>query len=157
MFDRKSYFQFLKEIRKRYKWLRPGDYEPYLICANWELMMSPIERIVWGDLRYHGLRFYPQYPAGIYFIDFADPETMVGIEVDGEAYHRDRVKDEKRQQKLEKLGWKIVRIDGWEVVEKHEFYIHKILEAMKYKRQMPQFSEEDDCGQQWDLDEVFEE
>ena len=157
MFDRKSYFQFLKEIRKRYKWLRPGDYEPYLICANWEWMMSPIERIVWGDLRYHGLRFYPQYPAGRYFIDFADPEAMFGIEVDGKEYHQNRKKDEQRQQKLEAMGWKIVRVSGSEVVKEHEYYIYRILAAMGYRRQMPQFFEEDDNGRQWDLQEVFED
>jgi very-short-patch-repair endonuclease len=155
--EKKNYFATLKKIRERYKWLKPGDYEPYLVCQNWERIMSPIERIVWSDLRYHGLRFYPQYPAGIYFIDFADPETMIGIEVDGKAYHQDQEKDEQRQQELEKMGWTIVRIAGFETVEKHEFYIHRILEAMGYKCQMPRFAEEDDCGRQWDLDEVFEE
>lgn len=155
--DKKSYFAALKEIRRRYKWLRPDDYEPYLVCANWEWIMSPIERIVWGDLRYHGLQFYPQYPAGRYFIDFADPKAMVGIEVDGKEYHQDREKDKQRQQKLEAMGWTIVRISGSEVIEKHEYYIHRILAAMGYQRQMPQFSEEDDNGQQWDLEEVFKE
>lgn len=154
--NKKDYFAALKEIRRRYKWLKSDDYEPYLICANWELIMSPIERIVWGDLRYHGLRFYPQYPAGIYFIDFADPKAMVGIEVDGEAYHQDFGKDERRQKKLEAMGWTIVMVAGSEVVEEHEYYIHRILAAIGYRRQMPQFSEEGDYGQQWDLEEVLE-
>lgn len=153
--DKKDYFAALKEIRKRYKWLKPDEYDPYLIW-DWLIIFSPIERIVWGDLRYHGLRFYPQYPAGKYFIDFADPKTMVGIEVDGEAYHQDQEKDERRQRKLEAMGWTIVRIAGSEVVKEHEYYIYRILAAMGYRRQMPQFSEEGDYGQQWDLEEVLE-
>lgn len=32
----------------------------------------------------------------------------------------------------------------------------RILAAMGYRRQMPQFSEEGDYGQQWDLEEVLE-
>lgn len=124
--DKKSYFAALKEIRRRYKWLRPDNYEPYLVCANWERIMSPIERIVWGDLRYHGLRFYPQYPAGIYFIDFADPQTMVGIEVDGKEYHQDRKKDKQRQQKFEAMGWIIIRLQGWMTFKDREDYFGEL-------------------------------
>jgi very-short-patch-repair endonuclease len=116
-----DYFEKLKVIRARYK-----DVElpcnPYSIY-DWHKIWTPIERNTWADIRAIGLPFYPEYPAGKYFIDFADPFKGIGIEVDGREYHQDKEKDEIRQTELEKMGWIIYRIEGWMTLkDREEFY-----------------------------------
>lgn len=81
---------------------------PYWI--NWQF--TPIEFNVWCDIRNIGIPFYPQIPVLNYFIDFADPCKKIGIEVDGKEFHHDKGKDQKRDLKLQKEGWKIIRIPG---------------------------------------------
>lgn len=119
------YFNALKEIRKRYKYWRPRD------CAymffDWYSIFSEAEKLVWNDLRGISADFYPQWPAGNYYIDFADPIRKIGIEVDGKEYHQDFLKDIERQKKLEEMGWKIIRISGVEVMENRENYLRELL------------------------------
>lgn len=144
--DRKSYFAALKVIRERYKFWKPRD-DPYNFF-DWYKIFSPAERLVWADIRFHGLRFYPQYPAGRYFIDFADPVEKIGIEVDGEQYHQDFKKDDARQKDLERMGWKIVRISGSEVYSNDNYLLEKL-----GIRHCDNPSEDNDNGEQWDLQE----
>lgn len=35
--------------------------------------MTPIERWLWADIRHADAVFYPQYPVGNFFVDFANP------------------------------------------------------------------------------------
>lgn len=77
------------------------------------IRLSPIEEFMWEEIRLRNAIFYPQWPADRFFIDFANPHAMVGIECDGEAFHRDVTKDRIRQEELEGLGWTIYRIKGW--------------------------------------------
>ena len=76
------------------------------------IFMTPIEENFWSDCRQEGLILYPQFPACGYFIDFANPVAMVGIECDGREFHVDKERDERRQQCLEANGWRIYRITG---------------------------------------------
>ena len=78
VWERDRLFQVIKAndyrrwqaIRDVYKTI--GDsYEPYII--DWCSLFSPIESMAWGEIRYHGLPFWPQFPIGTYFADFADP------------------------------------------------------------------------------------
>lgn len=55
---------------------------------------------------------------GSYRIDFAIPDMMLGIELDGYDYHSSKeqfTKDRQRQRELEGLGWRIMRFSGSEV------------------------------------------
>lgn len=105
-----------EEIRKVYKKnldliLKHHYVSPYFL--DWIPMFTPIENNVWADIRYLCLPFYPQFPVDKYFIDFADPVLKIGIEVDGK-HHLDQIeKDKERQDVLESLGWRIIRIQGW--------------------------------------------
>lgn len=89
---------------------------------DWINILTPIEYNVWSDIKYLGLPFYPQFPVGRYFIDFADPIKKIGIEVDSKQWHTDKDKDEKRQKELEKLGWRIIRIQGKHTYKQKEDY-----------------------------------
>lgn len=86
-------------------------------CGRGMIFMTPIEQNFWSDCREVGLVLYPQYPARGYFIDFANPVAMVGIECDGRAFHTDKDRDAKRQAVLERNGWTIYRIGGRECNE----------------------------------------
>lgn len=120
-----DYFKKLNEIKKQYLAVeekilnRPSDIccrvwmvDPYSI-KGWMEILTPIENNVWHDLRRIGLPFYPQYPIGKYFVDFADPIKKIVIECDGKKYHQNKEKDKKRQKDIEKIGWEIIRIEGW--------------------------------------------
>lgn len=72
------------------------------------------ERILWAWLRADRLlnsKWRRQHPAGFYFLDFACPMLMLGVELDG-AHHLDPRKaneDAVRTKELEDQGWKILR------------------------------------------------
>ena len=83
---------------------------------------SPVEEIFWNAYRksvpsaLDGL--VAQYVVSRYRLDFAIPERMIGIEIDGHQYHSspdDIAKDRKRQQELEGNGWRIVRFTATNV------------------------------------------
>lgn len=74
--------------------------------------MTPIEKWLWGDIRDANAVFYPQYPVGRFFVDFANPVAKVAIECDGKAYHQDVEKDLARQKEIEAMGWRVYRISG---------------------------------------------
>jgi len=76
------------------------------------IQMTPIEEWLWGDIRAANAVFYPQWPVGGMFVDFANPVARVAIECDGAAYHTDKEKDAARDAKLEALGWSVYRITG---------------------------------------------
>ena len=120
-----DYFKGLNEIKKQYLKVekkisnRPDNVycrtcmiDPYSI-KGWMEILTPIEKNVWQDIRQIGLPFYPQYPVGKYFVDFADPVKKIVIECDGKKFHQDKVKDKKRQKKIENMGWEVIRIEGW--------------------------------------------
>lgn len=54
-----------------------------------------------------------EYPLDIYSLDFAWPHKKKAIEIDGEQHLRFeeyRIRDKRKDDKAEELGWKIVRI-----------------------------------------------
>lgn len=83
--------------------------DPYFL--DWDF--TPIEALAWQDIRGRGLPLVPQYPVSRYFLDFADPYFKIGVELDGAQWH-DPVKDERRDDHLWSLGWRIFRIPGRE-------------------------------------------
>lgn len=109
------------EIRLVYKDFKQGVHPNSLY--DWPSVMSPVERIVWGDIRSLGLPFYPQFPVSKYFLDFAEPVEKINIEVDGKNYHKlGNKKDADRDAELKALGWQVIRIQGWQSMKGHEHY-----------------------------------
>lgn len=90
--------------------------------AEESLCESPVELAFLRSMRIHSAlwQFKPNVKVmgGKYRIDFADVERMVGIEIDGHAYHSDKesfARDRVRQRELEIEGWRLVRYSGQEV------------------------------------------
>lgn len=90
----------------RQKYAEKLSDDPYFY---WPFDFSPVESIFWNDIRCRWIKLYPEYPVLNYFIDFADPINKIWIEIDWEEWHRDKIKDKKRQDEIEKEWWEIHR------------------------------------------------
>ena len=81
------------------------------------------EGLLWSVLRAKqlcGLKFRRQHPIEPWIVDFACPQKMLVVEIDG-GYHDNVVEDDlKRQKYLETLGWKVIRFTDKEVEEDAE-------------------------------------
>lgn len=92
---------------------------------------SPIEAAfyeAWCN-RCPSIELKRQYPIGVYRVDFAHPETLTAIELDGHAFHsgrRDRTRDYQRQRWIEDHGWFFVRFTGSEVFSDVEDCVHTL-------------------------------
>lgn len=91
-------------------WDRADPYE----IADWDSIFTPIERALWWDIRANALPLWPQYPVGRYFVDFGNPVRRVAVECDGRAYHQDKEADAARDADLRRMGWTVLRIEGWQ-------------------------------------------
>lgn len=96
-------------LRRLYKLTAGDHYHPYLI--DWTRIFTPIERHAWGAIRDCGLPFFPQYPIGRYFVDFAEPLHKLVIECDGRRWH-DADRDRQRDHELNQRGWTVFRVSG---------------------------------------------
>ena len=105
---RKFYKLADKEIREagQNQW----GIDPYEI--DWLRVFTPIEQALWHDIRGANLVMYPQYPVLNFFVDFGNPVAKVAIECDGAAWHQDKDKDARRDEKLRLEGWFVYRISG---------------------------------------------
>lgn len=103
---------------------------------------SPFEQAVYQELSNRGLVLHKQVGCSGYRIDLAvvDPQEpgryLLGIECDGATYHsaktaRDR--DRLRQQVLEKLGWKILRIWSRDWIADSNSQIIRVLDALNHR------------------------
>ena len=76
------------------------------------------EGLLWSVLRARqvcGLKFRRQYVIEPWVVDFACPQHMLVVEVDG-GYHDNVVENDlKRQRHLESLGWKVIRFSDKDV------------------------------------------
>jgi very-short-patch-repair endonuclease len=93
------------------------------------------EKALWLSLRHKflGYRFYRQYIIADYIVDFLCHEGGVIIEVDG-GYHsepRQAEDDELRTQRLEQLGFHVLRFSNEEILENIEDVEDKILEFIE--------------------------
>lgn len=109
---RRLYDEERERILERSKQSRWGMVNAYFV--DWTLMFSPIERIAWDIIRCKGLPFYPQYPVGGVFIDFALPFLKIGVEMDGKDYHETGRDTRRDRRLLDEFGWGIFRIKGRE-------------------------------------------
>jgi very-short-patch-repair endonuclease len=77
---------------------------------------SPIEAILYESLCDFGIKPELQYSISYFRVDMAYPELKLAIECDGHRYHvgeKNWSKDKYRQRRIEELGWKFERFQGW--------------------------------------------
>lgn len=92
----------------------PADWgiDPYAWDHEAGIVLTPIERAIWVDIRSESAVLYPQVPVAGYFVDFGNPAARVAIECDGAQWHQDLEKDQARQRAIESQGWIVYRITG---------------------------------------------
>ncbi len=95
--------------------------------SNWHLKknaqllrknMTPQEKHLWYDfLRSHAPQFYRQKTVLRYILDFYCPKVRLAVELDGSQHYEEGQKqyDEKRTEKLKKLGISVLRFTNKEV------------------------------------------
>ena len=88
------------------------------------------EQVLWKYIREQalGVKFLRQHIIGDYIADFAAPECMLIIEVDG-AYHSEPEQmydDAIRTSSLEKSGFKVIRFSNEEVLYNTNETINRI-------------------------------
>lgn len=68
---------------------------------------SPYEELCKEGFRRFNLKPEQNYKVGYFYIDFAFPDKMIGLEVDSQKWHTDIERDKRRHAYLESKGWKI--------------------------------------------------
>lgn len=77
---------------------------------------SPIESLLYEALCDLGVKPEIQYTIGYFRVDMAYPELKLAVECDGHRYHtgeKNWSKDKYRQRRIEEMGWKFERFQGW--------------------------------------------
>lgn len=78
---------------------------------------SPLEQMFY-ELAFLDLHIFPQHEVGRYRLDFAIPDKMIAIELDGHEYHKtkyQRTHDAQRDRWLFGQGWHVLRFTGTEI------------------------------------------
>ena len=88
------------------------------------------EIILWQErrMRTFNTKFFRQYIIADYIVDFVSLQHMLVIEVDG-AYHSEPVQkeyDEGRTERLESMGFRVLRFSNEEVINKIDDVINSI-------------------------------
>jgi very-short-patch-repair endonuclease len=83
---------------------------------------NEFSRAVWElvrDRRMLGEKFRREYPIGPYTLDFVCLDLKLNLEVDGQDHLTDQGKrhDVKRDAYLHRMGYKVLRLSGYQVIQ----------------------------------------
>ena len=101
---------------------------------------SPLEELMMAEFAKYDLRPEQQFEMGNYRIDFAFPEKLLAIEVDGWVFHKDRKEyDEERDDFIRSQGWKVLRFSYKEVLKQASEIVKSIIsdEVFKSRKDFP--------------------
>ena len=95
------------------------------------------ERLIWRHIQNNqlGVKFNRQYIIGDYIVDFVCLEKKLIIEIDG-GYHSEYEqiqKDEHRTEKLEAMGFNVIRYTNEELFASIEDVLNKIRKLLNQK------------------------
>ena len=91
------------------------------------------ERMLWNALRdrnLNGYKFRRQHPIGPFVLDFYCDEYRLAVEVDGRIHELTREADLQRQQTLESLGVRFLRVSAEQVERDLDTVRDSILSAL---------------------------
>lgn len=102
--------------------------------------MTEAEIVLWGYLKQKplGYKFRRQHPLGFYIADFYCHKLLLVIEVDGKIHEREDVarNDKERQNVIEGLGLKVIRVSNDEVNKQLEKVVSTIEEFINNHRSL---------------------
>ena len=94
------------------------------------------EAILWRRLRGRklgNLDFRRQHPIDQFIVDFYCPVAKLVIEVDGDVHDSLVLEDRTRQERLEGLGYRVIRFRNEEVLGNLESALQRIEDASRLK------------------------
>ena len=97
-------------------------YDPKLKELSRELRKNVTftERLLWKYLRagqLNGYRFLSQKPLDAFIVDFYCKKVRLVIEIDGMTHNDKQSYDKRRENRLRKLGFNVLRLDGYYVLK----------------------------------------
>lgn len=103
------------------KWQVPADVRRRMIeiARQFRKEPTPSEAILWQALRnrkLEGRKFRRQQPIGCFVVDFFCADERLIVEIDGLIHQSQQVLDQQRQELLESLGLRFLRLSS-ELVE----------------------------------------
>lgn len=109
-----------KEFRKR-----PSFNPRYcsIACYRRSRKESSIEKIIRLILIDYPLNFIQEYKVGRYSIDFYLPELNIALEVDGDYWHQNIDRDIRKENKLNSVGLRVVRIKQSEIEKTKDLHV----------------------------------
>ena len=90
------------------------------------------EQVLWNAIRSGklGVPFRRQVPLGGYIADFVAPRAKLIVEVDGSCHSFKRVADARRDRKLARLGYKVLRLEADLVMKELPLALQHVREAL---------------------------
>ena len=109
---------------------------PNLIAAARQLRqnLTPAEKMVWDALKnrqLHGWKFRSQHPIESFIVDFYCPQHRFVIELDGAVHDQQREYDAARTEKLNHLGYRVIRFDNRDVMSDLSRVLQQIVNAIE--------------------------
>lgn len=97
--------------------------------------MTLAEKVLWNELKGNrlGRRFYRQHIIADYIVDFMCHDDGLIIEIDG-GYHfvpRQQESDQARTERLEALGYRVIRFTNEEVLYNLDEVLAEIINQLK--------------------------
>jgi len=95
--------------------------------------LTKAERILWQDIRNRqlgGFKFRRQVPIDQFIVDFCCLEKKLVVEIDGEIHRAQLDLDKLRTEKLEILGFRVIRFTNDQVLNDLEMIKEDILKAI---------------------------
>jgi very-short-patch-repair endonuclease len=103
--------------------------------------MTDIEILMANELNKYKIDYSYNFQVLNYWIDFAIPELKIGIECDGEYWHKDKAKDKKRDNELSDAGWTMLRFPGKEIHKDVNGCVDKIIRVACNHKGMYKFQD----------------
>jgi len=95
--------------------------------------MTDAERLLWRNLRsrsFEGHKFRRQVVIEPYIVDFACLDARLIIEADGGQHDEQREDDAERTERLEKMGYRVLRFWNHEILKELESVLEQIRLAL---------------------------
>ena len=118
------------------------------LTRNFRKNLTQAEKILWDLIRsrkLNGIKFLRQHP--IYFkinrirrffvADFYCAEARLIIEIDGKIHEKQKEYDEYRTYLLNNLGYKVIRFQNEEVIDKTSNVLKKLITSIKDGESIP--------------------
>jgi len=89
---------------------------------------------MWNILRsrkINNLKFYRQYSAGPYILDFYCPQIRLAIELDGEQHKENKIYDSERENFLKDKNITVIRFWNNQIINNLEMVLGEISEKSK--------------------------